>query len=370
MKKLSKLLTDFDLKSRESRGRSLFRRLNRTEYENTLRDLFSVPVLNVRELLPEDGPSLDSKVHEFNVWLNAGDQVAFNAASLWPFRVSESPGSAAEYVGPGIAIDWLEVEGPFLNDWPVASHQQLFAGLAFVSLPKNSAIIPPKRTLIRPNNNGVSPPSKKSSEIWTVASAHPMLDAERLLTDFLPRAFRRPIEPQEVTRYAGLVNERLSVGHCFETAMRTAYKTALCSPDFLFIRELPGPLDDYALASRLSYFLWNSMPDDSLFELARNEHLQSSKTLTAQVKRMLDDPKSDRFVDDFLDQWLNLREIDSTMPDRKHYPEFHLDLHHAMLGESRKFFRELLQKNESTTAIIDSDFSMLNQRLKPLTCIS
>jgi mono/diheme cytochrome c family protein len=309
-----------------------------------------------------DAPSIDSQVHEVEVWLNRGDLISFNAASLWPVRVSETGGRAAEYVGPGVAIDWLDVEGPLLADWPPPSHRRLFGDLPLAALPKTSPTAPPRRTVYK-GRPGAFPRTKLSQQIWTTASIHPLHDAERLLADFLPRAFRRPVEPAEVARYVTLVRERIDSGHCFETAMRLAYKTALCSPDFLYLRETPGALDEYAVASRLSYFLWNSLPDDTLTSLAAAKKLRSPNTLKAEVARLLADPKSDRFVNDFLDQWLSLREIDFTMPDRKLYPEFRPHLQQSMLGESRAYFRELLESDAAATAVIDGDFALLNQRM-------
>src|SRR5262249_11264186 len=153
-------------------------------------------------------------------------------------------------------------------------------------------------------------------------SKAPEADATRLLSDFLPRAFRRPVSPDEVKRYAGLVKARLADGDYFEVAMRMAYQAALCSADFLFLKETPGELDQYAMASRLSYFLWNSMPDGELFALAEKGNLHDRAVLRQQVERMLKDPKAERFVVNFTDQWLDLADIDATTPDKKLYPEF------------------------------------------------
>src|SRR6478672_3525747 len=98
--------------------------------------------------------------------------------------------------------------------------------------------------------------------------------------------------------------------------MLAAYKAALCSPDFLFLREPVGRLDDWAVASRLSYFLWNSMPDEELLALAQKGKLRDGAVLRTQVDRLLRDPKAQRLIDDFTDQWLDLRDIDETTPDK------------------------------------------------------
>jgi hypothetical protein len=155
----------------------------------------------------------------------------------------------------------------------------------------------------------------------------------------------------------------LAAGDLFEVALRTAYQAALCAPDFLFLKEKAGPLDQWAMASRLSYFLWNSMPDDELFALAERGKLHDPAVLRGQVERMLKDPRAERFIVDFTDQWLDLKDIDETTPDKKMYPEFRPILRDAMLAEPRAFFRELLEKDLSATNVIHSDFAMLNQRL-------
>src|SRR5262249_30479754 len=138
----------------------------------------------------------------------------------------------------------------------------------------------------------------KSIEYSTAVSKAPEADAERLLAEFLRRAFRRPVTAAEVQRYVGLFQERFDDGDVFEVAMRTAYQAALCSPDFLFLKETPGKLDHWAVASRLSYFLWNSMPDDELFALADKGKLHDPAVLRGQVERMLNDAKAERLVVD------------------------------------------------------------------------
>ncbi|MEJ7593755.1 MAG: DUF1592 domain-containing protein, partial [Planctomycetaceae bacterium] len=145
--------------------------------------------------------------------------------------------------------------------------------------------------------------------------------------------------------------------------MRTAYKAALCSPDVLFLQETPGRLDDWALASRLSYFLWNSAPDDELRALAEKGNLRDPGVLRGQVERLLTDAREERFDDDFLDQWLDLRDINQTSPDASLYPEFNPCLRDSMVAESRAYFRELLDKDLGVAHIVHSDFAMLNQKL-------
>ena len=147
-------------------------------------------------------------------------------------------------------------------------------------------------------------------------------------------------------QYVDRVAERLKAGDCFETAMRWAYRAALCSPDFLYHVEPAGELDDYALACRLSYFLWNSMPDERLTGAGRRRQAADSRRcFAAEVERLLADPQSQRFVEDFLGQWLKLRQIAANDPDRKLYPEFSKYLQDSMVAETRAYFRELIDKN-------------------------
>jgi hypothetical protein len=188
-----------------------------------------------------------------------------------------------------------------------------------------------------------------------------MADASRLLESFLKRAFRRSIPSGELSRYTRIVAERLKLRHSFEEAMRAAYKAILCSPDFLFLQEKSGTLDGSAVAARLSYLLWNSMPDDALLNAAGR--LGDLEALRAQTDRMLADPRGERFIEDFLDQWLTLRELDLTTPDTKLYPEFEVYLRDSMLAETRGYFREMMKNDLSVLQIVDSDWAMLNQRL-------
>jgi hypothetical protein len=149
----------------------------------------------------------------------------------------------------------------------------------------------------------------------------------------------------------------------FQEAMLTAYQAVLCSPDFLFLRERSKALDDYALASRLSYFLWSSMPDEELFSLAAGGKLRDPVIRRQQVERMLDSPKSHEFTRNFCGQWLDLRKIECTTPDRQLYPEFDEQLQEAMLKETELYFEEVLQNDLSLLNFVDSDWTIVNRRL-------
>ena len=182
-----------------------------------------------------------------------------------------------------------------------------------------------------------------------------------MLREFAPRAFRRPVAPDEVERYVRLARRGLDDGQWFEDALRVAFRAVIASPRFLFLDESSGPLDDWALASRLSYFLWSTQPDDELRGLAARGELSRPETLRAQVERMLNSPRAAALVENFVGQWLELRQIDFTRPDRKLYPEFDDLLKASMVGETHAFFTEMLRADAPLSNVIHSDFLMLNR---------
>jgi hypothetical protein len=312
-----------------------------------------------------DAPSLKEKVHDFGAWLNKNEIIGFNAASLAPGAHTRGKDRAMGFTGPGIACDYLDVEGPFHDVWPPKAHQRLFGELPFVEFKQaeHPKVRAPKRKLVRQEMGAGKNRPDPASGIWTVPSEQPLVDADRLLGQFLPRAFRRPVQAETRKQYVAKVEERLKVGDCFETAMRWAYRAALCSPDFLYHVEPAGKLDDYALACRLSYFFWRSMPDEKLTALAKAGRLHEGDVLRAESERLLNDAKSERFIEDFLGQWLKLRLISATDPDRKLYPEFSPYLQDSMVGESRAYFRELIVKDLDASHLVKSNFAMLNERL-------
>ncbi len=171
---------------------------------------------------------------------------------------------------------------------------------------------------------------------------------------------------EDLRPFLGRVQSKLAAGYSFEQAVRVGLKSILISPEFLFLREKPGRLDDFALASRLSYFLWSSMPDEELFTLAEQKKLGMPETIRAQVERMLKDPKAAAFTRNFVGQWLSLRNIDATLPDPSLYPEFNDGLKESMLQEPFLFFDEVLRNDLSLSQFVSSDFSMLNAPLAEL----
>ncbi len=192
----------------------------------------------------------------------------------------------------------------------------------------------------------------------------PQATTNRLIKRFASRAFRRPLGPNQLAPYQKLAATQLKAGKSFPQALRAAYHAILCSPHFLTFVEKPGPLDDHAIATRLSFLLWKTLPDGPLRKLADAGQLRQPKNLHAQISRLLADKKSERFIKDFTDQWLDLRNIDATQPDPRRFRSFELPLQESMLLETRAFITELIKGNHPITQILKSDFALLNTRLR------
>lgn len=260
------------------------------------------------------------------------------------------------------------MEGPFNDQWPPASHHALFGELPVKVWTKDLGIPEPTQQVWSKANGHGYPKDPYGSRgekrpIVYVETKDAPHDAERLLRVFLRKAFRRPPTEDEVKDYVAKVTTRLKDGQAFEDAMQAAYREALTAPEFLFLNEKPGKLEDHELAARLSYFLWSSVPDEKLSALADAGKLSQPGVLHEQAVRMLADQRASRFVENFLGQWLNLREIGATAPDGKLYPEFVSWEQSSMIGEAKAFFTELLQKDLGITNLVQSDFACINEPL-------
>ena len=318
-----------------------------------------------------DAPSINEQVHEVTTWFNFNDLIGFGTDTLLASpNVTHSPRGIMGLTAPAIACDYIEVEGPLYESWPPTSHVRMFGDMPLVEFKtaNHPGVQPPNR--VRPRRLVDDKADNKPDPVkgvWTVHSERPLVDADRLLADFLPRAFRRPVAAEVRQEYLAEVAARLKAGDCFESAMRWAYRLALCSPDFL-LHVAPSvaggtTLADDALANRLAYFLWNGPPDGRLREQAAGKKLRDPEVLKAEVERMLGSEKSQRFVADFLGQWLNLQTIGMNDVDRDLYPEFQKYLQDSMVGETRAYFRELIDRDLNATYLVKSDFAMLNGRL-------
>jgi mono/diheme cytochrome c family protein len=287
--------------------------------------------------VPNDTPS----VVEFVDTLEPNNTLRIVAEGLPVTPPTVQKVGAQNYKGPGLAVQWIEVEGPLMENWPPASHKRLFGDMPLE-------------------------PTGKDRNHFEVVSKNPAADAERILRDFARRAFRRAVTDDDLKPFFARMKAKLADGYTFEQALRVGLKAVLISPEFLFLREIPGRLDDFALASRLSYFLWSSMPDEELLTLAGQRALGQPETLRKQVERMLQDPKAAAFTKNFAGQWLSLRNIDATLPEASLYPEFNDGLKESMLQEPFLFFDEVLKNDLSLANFVACDFSMINAPLAEL----
>jgi hypothetical protein len=205
------------------------------------------------------------------------------------------------------------------------------------------------------------------------------LAARAVIERFASRAFRRPVSDREQDKLAQLVELAIQQGDSYERGIQLAVQAILVSADFLFRVELDSRgsrgqskagspsggqlIGDFELASRLSYFLWSSMPDDELWRAASNGSLRSGDVLEKQVRRMLHDPKSQALVDNFASQWLQLRILKGANPDRGRFPNFDEPLRRAMIRETEHFFESVMRNDFSILDFLDADFTYVNERL-------
>jgi len=322
-----------------------------------------------------DLPPNKAVVSELTTWLERGggstgrDAIGFNPAScekIRDFGVNKETGLGK--FGPpcdarGVAIEWFEIEGPFHEQWPPASQLALFGDLPVKEWAKDSGVPKPvQRTWPKGGYSALKDIYGERGDkrpVVQVVSAEPEKDARRLLASFLRRAFRRALTVADVEPYVELFSARIKAGDHFQDALKAAYRAALVSPDFFLLRGTGAN----ALAWRLSYFLWAGPPDETLNKFADSGELTKPAVLRAQTERMLTDPKAARFIESFTGQWLRLREIDSTQPDKALYPEFRPWLQESMLAETRAYFAELIKNDLGVVNFIKSDFAMLNEPL-------
>lgn len=313
-------------------------------------------------------------------------QLSFNSTATYTFRI-RAYGDQAGGAAPQMA---LNVDGVALKQWDVTATSgspQLFTHQANVSAGSHSVSVEflndyydsasgADRNLIvsyveveRPGT--VTDPANAKLRICDPATVGESTCFRQIVTAFAKRAWRRPVSPEEGDRLTGMLTLAKSNGDGFETALRLAVQTTLLSPHFLFRVELDSDpasaathkLNDYELASRLSYFLWSSTPDDALMQLADQGALQNPAALEAQVRRMLKDPKSRALTDNFAGQWLKVRALDLVTPDKTLFPTWDASLKDAMKEEARQYFTAFVQEDRPVSSMLDADFTYLNDRL-------
>lgn len=295
--------------------------------------------------------------YTFRVWLNKGWTPRFtfptgmlnvrNAEgrlfkeynNLFPEEVRDAKGVIAIRQAilrfgqmPQLRIHEVEIRGPLAAEWPTRGQRLILGDQPFA----------PERT-------------------------------REILQRFADRAYRRPARPEEVDHLMSVVVARRQAGDDAFSALKEGLKTALCSPAFIYLAEPETePIKDrtlnaHALASRLSYFLWSSMPDAELRHAADTRELLQAKVLVAQVRRLLASPRSEVFVNAFLDGWLNLRSLGDMAPDRDTFACYYGEnLQPAMKQETRLFTRDLLTRNESIVRFIDANYTFANLALARL----
>lgn len=214
-------------------------------------------------------------------------------------------------------------------------------------------------------------PATKALMVFTPGKSVPEQTRE-ILSRFATRAWRRPVTEDELNRLTGLVAYAMGHNDTWEEAMRRAISGILASPKFVFRYEedeqpenpQAHPVNEYQLATRLSYFLWSSTPDDELMKLAAERQLTAN--LDAQVKRLLGDRRADAFVDNFGLQWLQLSRLAGHSADAQTYPLWKPDLRAAMLEETRRYFAEIVRSDRSILDLLDGDFTWVNRPLAEL----
>lgn len=298
--------TGVDCNLRHDPGRVTMRRLNRAEYNNTIRDLVGI---------------------------------AFQPADDFP---ADDVGYGFDNIGDVLSLP------PLLLEKYLAAAEKIVE-LAFAKPETRGRIM-----ICQP-----TPATKTDC-------------ARKILFAFARRAYRRPPTADEVDRLARLVQLAESQGDGFDTGIQVALQAVLVSPHFLFrIERDRKPNDpaavhlvnDYELASRLSYFLWSSMPDEGLFRLAQQGTLRQTAVLDAQVRRMLKDPRARALTDNFASQWLQTRNLKAVAPDTGRFPGWDDQLRTAMQKETEMFFEAVVQEDRSILDFLDADFTFLNERL-------
>lgn len=322
-------------------GPSLVRRLNRAEYDNTLRDLLGLPFDSAREVgMPDDGV-----VEGFD---NTAASMTLSAALIEKYLAAADK-----------ALD--AVFGP---------DESAGAGLDTGAAPKPRGNRPGGKPA------GATADAQKARDallfVQPGKDLAPRDAARQVLSAFVRRAYRRPVQAAEVDRLLPLFDAAQQAGKPFEQSIRAALKPVLVSPHFIYRVETDRPpqagwvaakVNDHELAVRLSYFLWSSMPDAELFALADKGQLADTQVLAAQVQRMLADPKARALTDNFGAQWLQLNKLATARPTTEFFPTFNTKLRQAMYDETATFFDRLRLEDRSIVELLDADYTFVNADL-------
>jgi len=313
-----------------------------------------IDLLTIVEVPPGKPAIIETEVYLRTRDLNDRSPVG-DALRLIPFGLGvQVPKNtqASACKGPGLALQYIDVEQPEYQNpgdrWLTADFPPEL----------DEEIRSPSKKLA----NGIGP---KHLQAKSTDRAKFLAVMETTFRRIGPRLFRRELTADELSGIVTSIGERLDSGTTIDRAFLDHVAAMMTSPDFFCVIEQPGKLDDFALASRLSYFLWNSTPDETLLQLAHAGKLNDPKTLREQTERLLADPKSSRFVADFLNQWLGLRAIDDTSPDGILYPEYAKNdlLKPSSVRETQTYFRKLLDENLGVRYFVESPWVLANEAL-------
>lgn len=282
---------------------------------------------------------IEPTVQELDVYLVKGETIRPDPVRLFRSRPPNFRNPLAEKDGmPGVAYNYLEVEGPLVDRWPSYGHHLLYGDL---------------------------PLKQVSNKKVEVISDHPREDAVRLLDRFLDRAYLRPVDETQRASVLTVFDKAQDSGFTFQESMIAMYTAALCSPSFICMEEPVGELDSIAVANRLSLFLWNQPADLPLRHWAKQLDVKNLSQIRQQTRQMLTDARTRVFVDAFLDYWLDLRKLNDTSPDELLYPDYYLDdaLVDAAQMETQMYMLDLIQQNKPIRYLVDSDYTFANERL-------
>jgi hypothetical protein len=263
---------------------------------------------------------------------------------------------ASKCKGPGLAVQWMEIEEP---EQPLLGDRWLTA-----DLPKafdEELRANPQITLVGKSNAPVAKTINRNDFLETMLETFKRVGA---------RLYRREMTRADLEPLMNDVISQVDAGAPLANVFKDRVTELMTSPDFLCVIETPGQLSDFALASRLSYFLWNSTPDQTLLDLARKGKLRDPKILREQTERLLNNPKAGRFIDDFVDQWLGLRALNDTTPDSKLYPEYNEFLKLSSGMETRGFVHRMVTDNLSVRMLVSSPWVLVNEQLAGLYGLS
>jgi hypothetical protein len=321
---------------------------------------------------PGDPQELWSVKNEFKIKMTAGDhRIAVSIPRLYE-------GLPPSYAGPNPSTRPIPPPRQFrpppdLTPQQIEARRKEFEKKQAEKIPANSARVS-FLELGGPYSQVQGPSIAIQKKIYSCGhlnGRHNSSCARVNLEKLAHRAYRRPIDSKDIAPLLALFTQVKQETNSFDEGMAVAIQAMLVSPQFLFrfergLADAKPTLTQHELASRLSYFLWSSMPDDDLLAAADRNRLKSSKQIAAQVKRMLLDPRAKALVDNFGGQWLQVRKLESVKPDSKRFPEFDEYLRMSMSRETELFFSNIMHEDRSILDFIDSDYSFLNERLARL----